>query len=239
MGPPQKILGSLSLKAAENERVISGLEWVTTARREDFIPEEIALVRALAPHIMRAVESGRRIGALEGRLRLAEALLDTAAEPVVLVGADARLMHANAGAHQILARADGLIIRRGIVGCVDHEATARCMLRAARRARPSARAEMLAVRRKAGRRPYSILVTPMPPDVAAESPRQAAVAILIGNPDATITDRTHALRIGYKLTAAEALLVDLLVAKIFVLVTRPIVSGSRWRRRNRGCITPS
>lgn len=209
---PQKILGSVSLKVAESDRVISGMSWVSSARRVDFAREEIALLRTLAPHIMRSVETGRRIGALEGRLRLAEALLDTAAEPVVLVGADARLLHANAGAHRILSHADGLIIRRGIVACIDQHATTRlhACVRLAARGRPP-RAEMMAVQRKAERRPYSILVTPMPAAVAAEAPKQAAVAIHIGNPDATIADPTDALRISYDLTAAEALLVNLLV----------------------------
>lgn len=75
--------------------------------------DDVAVARALAPHVQRAAAIGRlldehRVAA--GRLAAA---LDHLAAPVLLLGADARVLHANAAARDLLTAGAPLGVRGG------------------------------------------------------------------------------------------------------------------------------
>jgi PAS domain-containing protein len=81
-------------------------------QRGDFAQDEVDLLQALAPHLVRAVGLSRHLGALEGKRQLSDALLDAAARPVIVVEPDGRIVQANHAAWRILDAADGLMVRR-------------------------------------------------------------------------------------------------------------------------------
>jgi PAS domain-containing protein len=81
-------------------------------RSGDFADDEIALLQALSPRLVRAVGLSRHLGALEGKRQLSEALLDVAAKPVIIVEPDGRIVQANHAAWRILDAADGLLLHR-------------------------------------------------------------------------------------------------------------------------------
>jgi PAS domain-containing protein len=81
-------------------------------RSGDFADDEIALLQALSPRLVRAVGLSRHLGALEGKRQLSEALLDVAAKPVIVVEPDGRIVQANHAAWRILDAADGLLLHR-------------------------------------------------------------------------------------------------------------------------------
>jgi DNA-binding CsgD family transcriptional regulator len=185
---------------------------LTRGRRPgDFRREEVVLLNTLAPHLVQATAASRRIGALEGRLRLCEALLDVAAEPVAVVNADARLVTANARAEALLAGGDGVKLRRGRLVADRHEVTAALhrRVRAATRMNPPV-AGMLAAPRSRERCPYSVLVTPIPVEAAEGLPAEPLAAVLIADPNAPPRDACQALQSVYGLTPAEAKLAALL-----------------------------
>jgi PAS domain-containing protein len=81
-------------------------------QRGDFAQDEVELLQALSPHLVRAVGLSRHLGAMEGKRQLSDALLDVAARPVIVVESDGRIVQANHAAWRILDAADGLMVRR-------------------------------------------------------------------------------------------------------------------------------
>jgi len=180
-------------------------------RSGDFAPEEVALLQALSPHLVRAVGLSRHLGALEGRLQLSDALLDVAARPVIVVESDGRIVQANDAAWRILDAADGLLVRR------DRLAAARSADTSAVRRRIKATAERdlaacgaMAVVRRSGALPYSVAMTPVPIEAVGLERGRVLVAVFVADPHAIPPDMASALQTAYGLTPAEASLVELL-----------------------------
>jgi PAS domain-containing protein len=170
------------------------VSFVRSRTIDHFGKDEIAFMRMLSPHVVHAVHTSVRVGALEGRLHLAKALLDAAAEPVALVDADGRLIHANRGALAIFNRGDGFLLAKGVVGCAGHDAAAalRAAIHAAARGTPR-RAQTLVVGRVSRARPYGVLVAPVAADIARGWPAERYVAVLIADPEARPADGTAVL----------------------------------------------
>jgi DNA-binding CsgD family transcriptional regulator len=210
---PQGFHAVIGVVTALGPDAVGGLSLTRSRSAGDFEPDETALMRAMAPHLVRAVEISRRIGVLEGRCRLAEALLDAAAEPVVIVDVDMRVIHANAGAWKILMLADGLSVRGGKLAGSRHDVTTALLAgtRGATLGEPQS-AGSLAVPRPSGGRAYALLVSPIPAGIVAGS-LPALAAIFISDPEARAPDPTVLLRNLYGLTAAEAALVFLLATE--------------------------
>ncbi len=180
-------------------------------RSGDFTPDEVALLQALSPHLVRAVGLSRRLGALEGKRQLSDALLDVAARPVIVVEPDGRIVQANQTAWRILDAADGLLVRR------DRLAAARSADTSAVRRRIKATAERdlaacgaMAVVRRSGALPYSVAMTPVPIEAVGLERGRVLVAVFVADPHAIPPDMASALQTAYGLTPAEASLVELL-----------------------------
>ncbi|TDH58862.1 hypothetical protein E2C06_30265, partial [Dankookia rubra] len=82
-------------------------------RARAFEEGETALLRAIAPHLQRALQVATRLGALRDRLEAGLAALDVLAPGIVLADKAGRVLHANAAARAILGEADGLALGRG------------------------------------------------------------------------------------------------------------------------------
>ncbi len=82
-------------------------------QHDRFRPEELAAMRRLHPHLLRAFRLSRKIGA-KRRIEdgLAEAL-NAMQHGVLIVGADGRVHHANSAAERLLLRGGGLVVSSG------------------------------------------------------------------------------------------------------------------------------
>ncbi|WP_431268456.1 hypothetical protein [Dankookia sp. P2] len=91
----------------------AGYAVVGLYRARAFEDGETALLRAIAPHLQRALRVATRLGALRDRLGASLTALDALAPGIVLADKAGRVLHANAAARAILAEADGLALARG------------------------------------------------------------------------------------------------------------------------------
>ena len=169
------------------------------------------MLQALSPHLVRAVGLSRHLGALEGKRQLSDALLDTAARPVIVVEPDGRIVQANHAAWRILDSADGLLVRRDRLTAARPGDTSavRQRIKAAAECDLTARQPM-AVRRRSGSLPYSVAMTPVPLEAVGLERCRVLVAVFVADPHANPPDMASALQTTYGLTPAEASLVELL-----------------------------
>ncbi|MFL5332937.1 MAG: hypothetical protein ACJ8H8_07095, partial [Geminicoccaceae bacterium] len=86
--------------------------------------DEIDALRALRPHLLRAVQVRLRLGQTADAARGALAALDLVEQAVVLVDADASVVHANRAADTALACGDGIDTRRSVLACDRADDTA-------------------------------------------------------------------------------------------------------------------
>jgi DNA-binding CsgD family transcriptional regulator/PAS domain-containing protein len=180
-------------------------------RSGDFTPDEVALLQALSPHLVRAVGLSRRLGALEGKRQLSDALLDVAARPVIVVEPDGRIVQANHAAWRILDAADGLLVRRDRLAAARPADTSAVRRRIRATAeRDLAACETMAVVRRSGAQPYSVAMAPVPIDAVGLEQGKVLVAVFVADPYTNPPDMACALQTAYGLTPAEASLVQLL-----------------------------
>ena len=208
---PQDFHGYVSVVTAADACAVGGLMLTRGRKAGDFCREEIALLEALAPHLVQAIATSRHIGALQGRLRLCEALLDVAAEPVMVVDGAARLISANARGAALLEKSDGIRVRGGKLVANRHEVTEALhgRVRAATQMEMP-RAGTLAAPRGAEARPYAVLVAPIPVEASDGLAGEPLAAVLVADPDTASPQTVGVLRTLYGLTEAEARLVALL-----------------------------
>jgi DNA-binding CsgD family transcriptional regulator/PAS domain-containing protein len=190
---------------------IGGFMFARTQRAGAVDENEIAFLSALAPHLCRAVVTSRRIGAMEGRLRLYEALFDAAAEAIVVIEADGHVIEANQRAQALLEAADGILLRSGRLAALRREHTEALMARVAALLRGDhAAAEAFALPRRSKVHPLVVSLAPLPDDLAGTWARRPAAAVFIADPEAALPDMAESLSRVYGLTRAEAVLVDLI-----------------------------
>ncbi len=208
---PQDRHTYLGLVTSAGPEAVGAIMFCRDPRSGDFAQDEVALLQALSPHLVRAVGLSRHLGALEGKRQLNDALLDVAARPVIVVEPDGRIVQANDAAWRILDAADGLLVRR------DRLAAARPADTSAVRRRIRATAERnlaacdaMAVVRRSGALPYSVAMTPVPVDAVGLEQGRVLVAVFVADPHANPPDMASALQTAYGLTPAEASLVELL-----------------------------
>jgi DNA-binding CsgD family transcriptional regulator/PAS domain-containing protein len=208
---PQDRHTYLGLVTSAGPPAVGAMMFCRDPRSGDFAPDEVALLQALSPHLVRAVGLSRHLGALEGKRQLNDALLDVAARPVIVVEPDGRIVQANDAAWRILDAADGLLVRS------DRLAAARPADTSTVRRRIKATAERdlaacgaMAVMRRSGALPYSVAMTPVPIDAVGLERGRVLVAVFVADPHANPPDLAKTLQTTYGLTPAEASIVELL-----------------------------
>jgi DNA-binding CsgD family transcriptional regulator len=198
------------------------------SRRVEYGDDDVRLMRALVPHVMRAVSIEQRLGGVTlERAGLSEAL-DRIATGVLLLDERGRVTLFNRAAGDLLRRGDGLaidraqqlvaarpldtaVLRRVIVGACTTGAVERSEDAAALHA-----GNALLVARPSGRRPLQLTVSPlrMRVPVLAGAPPRAIV--LIADPDARPVPTEEVWRRLFGLTPAEARLAALLASGLRV-----------------------
>jgi DNA-binding CsgD family transcriptional regulator len=183
-----------------------------SARSDHFTGEEVALFRALVPHLTRAAQIHRHLWEMELNQGLIRARIDRRGKSLIVLDAQAHIMFSSDGAEKLLAQADGLRAKAGVLSAANPDATAlleRLIAGCAdlRRLRERNHRGSLTIKRE-GRSPLRILATPFPD---AQRQRGAwhlltspAVIVIIQDPDGERQERKTLLQQRFKLTSAEA-----------------------------------
>jgi DNA-binding CsgD family transcriptional regulator len=177
--------------------------------RADFGSEEIALLKALMPHLQRALKIHMHLAATDLRQREFAEAMEPLAVGVILVSKDARVIFANASAQRLLQHHDGLMTdRNGLRAVQSRDAAALRAFIASTAAQVgqvhSQSGGGLNVTRSNGLRPLQVWVSPIRPQQSAHLGERAVAAIYVTDPE-QMPEKTEAVFIRlYGLTPAEA-----------------------------------
>jgi DNA-binding CsgD family transcriptional regulator len=202
----QDVLDYITAPLAPTPSMSGGLN-IGRPRRGDGCGErELAGLRALRPHLLRACQARLRLEDAASVAAGALAALDRIDQGVVLVDAGAAVVHANRTAAAALGRSDGLAMTRSALACdhADDTTTLRRLVGEASGRRSDRSGGAVAVRRRSGRRPLSVLVVPLRAALPVPVSRRATAMVLVADPEAAAPAPGEALRAAYGLTAAEA-----------------------------------
>lgn len=165
--------------------------------------EHKELLALLMPHLKNALRIRHALGLAEGRARTAEAMLNLSVTASILLNAEGRIVHMNEAAQQMVASADGLMVREERLVPVERAQqpefsalVAECIT-----AEPQHPGGALAVRRRSLKRPLQLLITPC--RVADKRRDSVRALVLATDPESTVEYPDAVLRRTYGLTPAE------------------------------------
>ena len=202
---PQHVLDMIAAPFAPTPTVAGGLYIGRPRAGSRFGSRHLDALRMMNPHLTRAVHARLRLDGVARAAGAALAALDALREGVVLVDAEAAVVHANRAAEAALGRSDGILASRTVLACdhADDTARLRRLVGEASARLPGRCGGPMAVRRRSGRRPFSVLVAPLR-SAPVPTSRRATAMVLVTDPEATVPAPHHMLRTTYGLTAAEA-----------------------------------
>lgn len=186
-------------------------------RADQFTGGDLNLLNALTPHIRRALETHRRLEGAELMNAALSSAVDRMANAIALVTASGRVVFANAEAERIFREPGGLTVSNGELRASTPTLTSRLRSAIATAVAIASGQTMngptsLSVPRAPGRRPLSVLVSPLPCRSLMMEREFVAVALLITDPDWHSTPAVDVLMTTLGLTHAEALLVQRLAS---------------------------
>ena len=161
---PRRMDQSLRAHMKPDPSSIAMLALARTAKAKPFGADAIDALRRLQPYLLRAVQVRQRLCGITDLAADALAALDLMDQGVVLVDAEASVVHANRAAEAAIARGDGIGTARTVLACDRADDTGilrRLVGEASRGVNGGAAGGTLAVRRRSGRRPLSVLVAPL------------------------------------------------------------------------------
>jgi DNA-binding CsgD family transcriptional regulator len=204
----------LLLKHEDTDSVLSAFVWRDpdkfvvfncnrSPRQPEFAEEQKEVVRALLPHLSRAVAVAVRLGGLETQASCDRALLDNAAQGVLVLDERGAVQYANRIADRLLRQGDGLA--QGPDGLVAATAGLTAELRlAVVRAASGQDGGAIALARPRLGRPLYVSATPLSAEAAWLEPAQRRVLLLLRDPaerPALMEQHLHHL---FGMTPAEA-----------------------------------
>jgi DNA-binding CsgD family transcriptional regulator/PAS domain-containing protein len=187
---------------------VSGLTIQRRERDHAFDPTDMPLLRALHPHLERALEVRHRLRVASRTEQLLTDVFELLPAAAIILDRRGRVVRANRRADTLLARGDGLIVRDGILGASmsgdGAQLQAVCAAAAASpwgEPRPGA---TLTVRRQASMWPLRLVVAPLVPDRPPAGDQGACTLVLVDEPDLGPRLSIELLRRLYGLTKTEA-----------------------------------
>jgi DNA-binding CsgD family transcriptional regulator len=202
---PQRYEHVLIALLAPSTDLIGGLFLARTTRSSPFTNDALAALRSLQPQLGRALQVRLRLETAARAERQALEALDLVEQAVLLVDANAAVRHANRSAEALL-RAGGLKTIAGALAC-DHSDDTRALRRLVAEVSTSqdhADDGTLAVRRRSGQRPLSVLVAPLRGEHPFQLEPVATAMLLVNDPESVTPAADGHLRALYGLTKAEA-----------------------------------
>jgi DNA-binding CsgD family transcriptional regulator len=183
--------------------------------REDFGPEHRKSLEIVLPHLSRAVQMSSLLVAVGMQQRLAREMFGAFAVGAIIVDAVGKVIYANHVADRLLASDDGLTLRQARLTARDPKQGA-SLLRAIAAASHIASGGMtppddVLLVERAHKRPLSVLVAPFQRDGRSGCLPHASAIVFVSDPDARRPPASAALISLYKLTPAEARLLEALL----------------------------
>lgn len=109
-------------KVAEDDDAVVFFGLSRSAQAGDFQATGDVLLSRLLVHLKEAYAIHRSVGKLVAQAESARLVIDQAVRPIVLLGPDRFVFHANAAAQELLHQSDVIVSRNGFLGCRDPRA---------------------------------------------------------------------------------------------------------------------
>lgn len=195
----------------------SGVTIHRTRAKGDFDPESLNRFTMLFSHIERALQIGFRLGTLGALQQVSLAMLDNNSLAIVLLDRTGRLIMANRAARMLAEAGDGLTLTAdsiSLVRRIDDVKLQRLIGEALKttRGEGTRAGGLMSALRPSGKRPFSILVSPLSSDGFGMTVLRPAACVVIADPDEQHTLSAGQLRALYGLTPSEARLAGQLMA---------------------------
>lgn len=178
---------------------------------------DLELLAHLLPHMQRAMQLQLRLSSLEARCGAAAEAFDHLPFGVVLVDAEGRILFLNRAAEAVVAAADGLSVRDGVLvaaGADDARALAKLIAEAASTGAGAGASPggAIALSRPSMSPPLPVLVAPLRGGWALPAARRAVAAVFVTDPQRCPKIAGRQLILLFGLTPAEAQLAIALLA---------------------------
>lgn len=200
------------------EKVQSGITLHRTRGQGDFENEHTERFAFLFRHIERAVHFGFRLGTLGTMQRISAGLIDANPQAIFLLDNKGRIVLANRAADALIASNDGIVTSANGVALQNlaenrtlQELVGRALATVAQTG--SSPAGAMRALRPSGKRPYSVMVSPLTGKSSALlTTAQPAVCVMIVDPDMQAPFSAQSLQALYGLTPAESRLAQRMAA---------------------------
>jgi DNA-binding CsgD family transcriptional regulator len=174
-----------------------------------FTSDELAFARALMPHLQRVATLHAHIEGTTAIARTAIDALEGAQAPLLLLGANGRVIHANAEADRLLREADGLSAGRDGLRAATPALSARLrgvLVRAAGSSGTPGVSGALHLHRQSGKPDLVLVAIPARPRSFGADIGRASVVVQITDPLTRATPDPAILADAFDLTPSEAIL---------------------------------
>ena len=213
---PHNIAQGLAATILQERTTTSNIAVFADVARPAYEKEDLALFRALMPHLQRGLRMHMHLAASQSRGQALEAVLHGLPTPVLLVTSDGKALFLNAAAERLIRASDGLLVEGGELRALLPNDTKSLRMLIAGAAQPSAGAGLadrngrksggtVRISRPYAREPLEVLIAPLPSRQDEWVLKQPPVAAVF------VTDRSrapvaeHSMLISlHGLTATEA-----------------------------------
>lgn len=178
-------------------------------RKTEFADQEVNLVKALVPHIQRAIRIHRHVVDLGSAAVASSEALDQLLVGVMVFNSAGALLSLNRTAASIISANDGIATaghRISLANARENDSLHE-LLNGASPARRMLmpRSGKLAVTRPSGRRPFELTLTPIHSSGASWTGQaDATTVVFVNDPERTESTLRHVLETWYRLTPAES-----------------------------------
>ena len=187
----------------------SGITLHRTRQKGDFNNAHVEKFQFLIPHIERAVSIGFRLGTFGAMQRASLELLDGNSHGIILLDRLRHVLFANRAALNLGAAGDGIILSRegvALPGRSDDGKFQQLITEALAIAENIAvmSSGVMRAHRASGKRPFSVIVSPLSQSSTLMTAARPAVCVLIADPERQALLPENVLRNLFGLTRAEA-----------------------------------
>jgi len=228
------MVGSMLERTAQNT---VGFAVVRRLKQAPFDDQDLRRLKRLQPHLTQAARMQRRLARRSGTRALSLETMDRLALGIVILNHRGRTIAVNQAAREIAGSDDGLSLgpdglqtQNGPSGAALQQAVAAALNCLAGEADTAPVA--LAIPRRSLKRPYEVLVAPLPAQSTHWGPSEGGVLIAISDPEHVPEPPAAQLARLYGLTPAEARVAAALVAgrtlKAIAEATGTTREGARW-----------